>query len=126
MRVIRNDKHIKTVPAKFSPVVDGFEFETQSRRLSFYERDQLSIRLCVLKIQEHFAERKYGRTSEMTQAIYAYESAMIGIISSVTEVKKRDGIIRYDVVFDGRLAVTVKYDLICDYPKGLILTRNEF
>src|SRR6056297_176557 len=45
MRVIRNGKCVKIVPAKFEPVLNGFEFESESKRLTPNERYGLILRL---------------------------------------------------------------------------------
>jgi hypothetical protein len=55
MKLIRDGKHIKTVPKKFEPILAQFEPFSNGKRLSGEERIFLSILLTHYKLELAFA-----------------------------------------------------------------------
>ncbi len=122
MKIFKNKKHIKTIPKKFKPICNGFEFNESKKRLFKEERDELCILLTNYKIKNYFNSLE----GDFPQAEYVLGFVKKENIKSVIIVRKRgDNKLNYRIRFKNSVEITVPYYVICHYPKENVIKYNE-
>lgn len=116
MRVIRYGVWVKTVPAKFEPVLEGFCFESESKRLTKNERHLLILRL----IRHCFETSKpVTRQDEMAKKVVGAAEEI-----KIIKVHKRAST-DWRISADG-IQIRVDYDMVGDCPEEFLEVKYEF
>lgn len=117
MRVIRDGKCVKIVPVKYKPVLDGFVFESEKKRLAPTERRNLLIKLTRLRFS-------FRNDLDSVQMKYAKEKVRDAGVITFVKVKKRNHT-EYRIRAD-ETEISVSEGLIGDCPKEFLQIKHEF
>lgn len=117
MKVIRNNKFVKIIPKKFEPVVDGFNFLSESKRLQPKERHLLILRL----IKYHFENSNPTRA----QDIFAQECVADAEDIKILKVKRKGLSTDWRIIVDS-FQIRVPDSLVGDCPEKFMEVKYEF
>ena len=122
MKIFREGNHVKTVPAKYEPVIDKFTPTEKTKRLSILERDTLSVLLVNYKLDQHL-RNDVNMNIQVKTAVESF--AKYGIRDVCMVNKRGEGVDCRITFFDG-ITIRVPYSVGCHYPKRFIDKRNEW